>query len=304
MQRKAVIAGGSGFLGRALTRDLAGRGWDVVILSRQPAAPTERTRTVIWDGKTVGPWAEELDGAAALINLAGRSVACRYTPENRRAIIDSRVDSVRALDAAIAVCRVAPPVWVQATSLAIYGDPGDQVCTEAAPAAHGFTGRVCQAWEAALFEPVRSPPPRRVALRIGFVLGKGGGAFQPLAGLARCFLGGSAGSGRQFISWLHVDDFCAMVRWAIATPSAAGAYNATGPAPVTNRDFMRALRRALHRPWCPPAPAFLVRLVAYTVLAADGSLALGGRRCVPRRLEAEGFQFEHPDLAETIEACL
>ena len=302
--KKVIIAGGAGFLGRALARSLAQDGWEVVILSRRPAPDDGRIRTAVWDGKNAGAWAAELDGAAAVVNLAGRSVACIHTPENRREIVDSRVNSVRAIDQACRQCRQPPPVLVQAASLAIYGDPDDRICDETSPHGTGFSVEVCEAWEGAFFAGAAAEDARRVALRIGFVLGRDGGALKPLANLARWFLGGAAGSGRHYISWVHIDDFSAMCRWAIESPQARGAYNATGPAPATNAEFMRALRGALGRPWAPPTPAWAVRLGARFIIRADPDLALGGRRCVPRRLLDEGFAFRHTELGATLRELL
>ncbi len=271
-----------------------------MLLSRRPAAPEGAIRTVPWDGRTVGAWAGELAGASALVNFTGRSVACLYTPENRREIIASRVDSVAALASALAVCPRPPPVWVQASSLAIYGDPGDRVCDETAPAAAGFSAEVCRTWEQEFFSRTVPAGTRRVALRIGFVLGRNGGALEPLARLAGWYLGGTVGDGRQYISWIELGDFCSVCRWVIDRPDTLGAYNVTSPEPVTNADFMRELRRALGRPWSPPAPAWAVRLGARWLMRADPGLALTGRRCVPRRLTEEGFRFQHRDLGATL----
>jgi uncharacterized protein (TIGR01777 family) len=292
MTRKLVIAGGSGFLGRVLADAWSRDEGEAVLLSRRPAPPSGSIWTVVWDGRTANGWSAELEGAAAIVNLAGRSVACLHTPENREEILRSRVDSVRAVASGLASCRNPPPVWIQASSLAIYGNPGDRICDETAPLADDFSARVCKAWEEALFA---SDSARRVALRIGIVLGRGG-ALGAWAKLARWFLGGSAGSGRQYVSWLHQDDFVSMVRWAIDRPQAMGTYNATGPNPATNADLMREVRRALGRPWSPPAPEWAVRWGARYLMRADPDLALTGRRCVPRRLLEEGFVFRHPDL--------
>ncbi len=301
---KFVIAGGRGFLGQALARSLAADGHEVVLLSRQAASADGLIRTVAWDGSTLGPWVAELDGARALVNFTGRSIVCLYTPEHRREIIGSRVDSVRVLEAALAGCGRPPSVWLQASAIGIYGDAGDRVCAESAPEGSGFTADVCRAWEGAFFGATDGPGPRRVALRIGVVLGRAGGALAPLAGLTRWFLGGAAGSGRQYISWVSLADLCAICRWAIDTPSARGRYNATAPGPVTNAAFMRTLRQALHRPWCPPAPAWAVRLAARLLLRVEPEFALAGRRCVPRRLLEEGFRFRDTDLAATLRGLL
>jgi len=192
---------------------------------------------------------------------------------------------------------------VQTSSLAIYGDAGEQWCNEGSPAGKGFPVETCRLWEEA-FDETPTPSTRRVLLRISFVLGKTGGALQTLARLTQWGLGGRIGHGRQYISWLHLEDFCAMVRWSIENRQAHGAYNATGPLPAMNRDFMRALRRALGRPWSPPAPAWAVKLGARFIMRADPSLALTGRRCVPQRLADEGFTVRHTDLEATLRLLL
>jgi uncharacterized protein (TIGR01777 family) len=295
-----VLAGGAGFLGKALAKVFAREDWEVIILSRRMAPKIGTIRTVIWDGRTLGDWSSELDGATAVINLTGRSVACLYTPENRREIISSRVESVRAIAQACAQCQEPPRVIVQAASLAIYGDPGDRVCDETSPHGTGFSVEVCEAWEGEFFRGDAPGGARRVALRIGFVLGRDGGALEPLAKLARCYIGGAAGSGRQYISWVHLHDFCAMVLWAVKSPGAQGVYNATGPAPVTNAEFMRALRKGLRRPWSPPTPAWAVKLGARFIMRADPSLALSGRRCMPQRLLEAGFRFRYTEVYGTV----
>lgn len=299
---RVVLAGGSGFLGRALADHLAAAGYDIVVLTRSPHPRAGRVRELGWDGRTVGSWLSALDGAAAIVNLTGRSVDCRYTPENRREIIASRVNSVRAIGAAIGQCTQPPAAWVQAGSLAIYGDAGDRVCDETAPHGDGFAVEVCEQWEQA-FADQATPSTRKTLLRIGFALGPGGGALTPLARLARFGLGGTVGNGKQYISWLHVDDLNAMFRWGIEREGTSGTYNATGPTPVTNAVFMRALRRAVRRPWSPPTPAPLVHVGAF-FMRTEPSLALTGRRCVPARFAAQGFTFAHPDLDETLRDAL
>lgn len=295
---RIVIAGGAGFLGHALSRVLEQDGHEVVILSRRPAPNYGKIRTVIWDGRTVGDWQSELDGADAVVNLTGRSVACLYTPEHKEEIMASRIDSVRAIAEASARCAEPPLVHVQASSLAIYGDAGDRICDESAPHGLGFSVEVCETWENEFFSGTGSA--RKVALRIGFVLGREGGALKPLANLARCYLGGAAGDGQQYISWLHLHDFCAMVRWVLETPEAEGVFNATGVNPVTNEEFMRTLRQVLKRPWSPRVPVWAVKFGARYIMRADPSLALTGRRCVPRKLLAGRFRFQHPDLQHTL----
>jgi hypothetical protein len=298
--RKVVLAGGSGFLGRSLARVLEARGYEVVILTRSPAPGS--TQEAAWDGRNPGGWCAHLEGAVAVVNLAGRSVDCRYTPENRREILSSRLDSVRVLGEAIRRCATPPSVWVQAASLAIYGNSGDALRDESSPPGEGFSVNVCRQWEQAFAEQ-RTPGTRKVLLRIGFALGRDGGALGPLARLARWGLGGTVGSGKQYVSWLHLDDLNALFLRAIEDPSMQGTYNATGPSPVTNAEFMRALRHALRRPWSPPVPAWAVRVGA-RVLGTEAELALTGRRGIPQRLTAEGFTFRYTDLSAALEDLL
>jgi uncharacterized protein (TIGR01777 family) len=300
MPRRIVLAGGSGLAGTALARHFAAAGWEVVILSRRAAPGRGAVRTVGWDGRSAGPWAAELDGAAAVVNLTGRNIGCLHTPENRRLILESRVDSVRAVAAAVAGCRRPPEVLVQASAIGIYGDTGDRICDEGSPVAADFLAGVVAAWEGAFFQGAGAAGPRRVALRFGHLLGRDGGLLPPLARVTRCFLGGAAGSGRQYLSWLHLADLGALCDWVIARPEARGVYNACAPGPVTNAGFMRQLRRTLHRPWCPPAPAWAVRAVSRYLLRVEPSLLLTGGRCVPRRLLAEGFSFGFPNLAPAL----
>ncbi|HEX6182530.1 MAG TPA: TIGR01777 family oxidoreductase [Pyrinomonadaceae bacterium] len=294
---RVVLAGGSGFLGRALAGEFARAGYEPVVLTRR-LRKNSRVRQALWDGRTIGAWARELEGAAAVVNLTGRSVECRHTPKHRREIVESRVHSVEAVGRAIQACAEPPKVLVQAGSLAVYGDAGRRVCGEDAPAGRGFPVEVCQRWERA-FDSLELSSTRKVLLRIGFVLGRDGGALPLLARLARLYLGGTVGEGHQYISWLHVRDFCRLVLWCVERPEAAGVYNATGPCPVTNAEFMCELRCALRRPWSPRTPAWLVRLGAL-LLRTEPALALEGRRCIPDRLVEEHFKFLYTNLESAL----
>jgi len=201
---------------------------------------------------------------------------------------------VEALGKVLNKCTTPPLVCVQAASLAIYGNPGATLCDETAPPGSGFSVEVCRRWEEA-FNNLEVPSTRKVLLRIGFVLGADGGALEPLARLARFGLGGPAGSGHQYISWLHVADLNRMFLWAIDSEDPVGTYNATGPAPVTNAEFMATLRTAVGRPWSPPVPAWLVRVGAWA-MRTEPELVLTGRRCTPRRAISQGFKFTYPAL--------
>lgn len=299
---RIVIAGGSGFIGRHLANRFRQRGHDVVILTRTARARGDGVREVAWDGRSFGPWTRELDGAAAVVNLTGKSVNCRHTDKNRREIIASRVVSVRAVSDAIAASAAPVPVWIQACAVGIYGNAGDTLCDENAPHGTDFMAEVCEQWEAA-FRAALNPDTRRVVLRFGVALGRDGGALPMLARLARWGLGGTVGSGKQYISWIHIDDLTSVVQRAIDNATMTGPYNAATHTPATNAAFMRRLRRVVHRPWSPPAPAFAVTIGSY-ILGTEPSIALHGQRCMPRRLDEEGFAFAHEDLGETLTSLL
>lgn len=296
---RIILAGGSGFLGRSLAEHLTRRGREVFVLTRAPKGKRGAVREVAWDGRTVGDWARLLEGAEAVFNLVGRSVNCRYTRANRREIVESRVHSVGALGEAILGCAQPPRVLVQAASAAIYGDAGARICDESAPAGSGFSAETCVRWEAA-FDALDPPNTRKVLLRIGFVLGRGGGALGTLVKLTRAYLGGTVGGGRQYVSWLHAEDMNRIFLWAVERGGAAnGTFNATGPAPVRNAEFMEALRRALRRPWSPPVPVRAVRLGA-ALMRTEAELALTGRRCLPERLIEDNFKFLYTSLDEAL----
>lgn len=299
LRGRVVLAGGSGFLGRALADELLRQGREVVVLSRTPKKDSSGlAREVEWDGESVGEWARFLEGAEAVVNLAGRSVDCRYTPGNRREIVESRVNSVNAVGRAIELCARPPKVLVQAASLAVYGDAGARVCDESAPAGRGFSAETCLRWEEA-FDSFELPATRKVLLRIGFALGRDGGALRTLSRLTRAYLGGTVGSGRQYVSWLHLADLNRIFVRSIECERMRGVYNATGPCPVTNAEFMCELRCALRRPWSPRVPEPLVRLGAL-LMRTEAELALAGRRCLPERLLAENFKFLYTNLESAL----
>ena len=315
-----VLAGGSGFLGRSLADTLARDGYTPVILSRRPAPDglTGPTRWVRWDpirdaDRPPRPaLLDALRGTAGLVNLTGRSVDCRKTPANVRAIMDSRIGSCATLGAACAaLADAAPPVWIQAATAHIVGDPLplDRVCDEATPPGppDEVAPAVGVAWERA-FEANRLPTQRGVTLRISFVLGPpnpgGRGALGRLGRLTRWGLGGTVGHGRQWMSWIHQQDLNRLIILALTDPAYDGVYLTTAPEPVNNRTFMRALRRAYRRPWSPPAPALGVRLACRWLLRTDPELALLGRRCVPTRLLDAGFAFAFPTLEPALRSIV
>jgi hypothetical protein len=297
-KKQIVIAGGTGFIGRTLATVLLARDYEVVVLTRSPRARNDGVTEILWDGKNSGDWIQFLDGAEAVVNLAGRSIQCRYTPENLRELTASRVDSVHAIATALGGVAQPPHVWVQAGAVGFYGDSKDRLCDEYSPAGSDTLAGICQPWEDT-FNSASAPKTRRVLLRIGFVLGRDGGALPVLAGLVKWFLGGTAGSGGQFISWIHVGDLSRMFIEAIERDELNGTFNAVGSNPVTNREFMGELRRALHRPWSPPAPEWAVKLGS-RLMGTEPSLALAGCRVAPKRFLEAGFKFQFPGLPSAL----
>lgn len=318
---RIIIAGGSGFLGHALAHHLAPLGFDVTILSRSLKPPGQRgalsarapqwktsrraepttqhepgrINTAHWDARTLGPWVNHVEGARAVINLVGRSVDCIKTPEHCDEILRSRVEATRILARAIAEAATPPPAWVQMSTAHAYGDPPDIICNEDSPLGIGLAPTVARAWEDAC-NARDLPDTRRVILRTSFVLDRDGGAMTRLRRLARLGLGGPIGHGRQGISWIHILDMNRLFQHAIENDAMHGAFIATAPNPVSNTEFMRSLRHALHVPIGLPAPALAVRFAAPLVLRTDPDLAIYGRYCVSKRLEREGFDFWFPTI--------
>lgn len=298
-KRRIVIAGGSGFIGRALSELLSRLEFEVVVLTRGASDRCGDIRYASWDGKTVAGWTRELDGAAAIVNLSGRNINCRFTGQNRREILDSRVESTRALANAVQALAKPPAVFVQAGGIGYYSSTAERTVDEDTSAGSGFMADVCRQWEGAL-DAFDFHATRKVVVRIGIVLGRDGGALPVLERLTKAYLGGAAGSGQQFVSWVHIDDLLRIILAAIDSSDLRGAFNATAPNPVTNAELMRELRRVLHRPWSPPAPAPLVRLGAW-LMGTEGGLALQSLRVVPKRLLDAGFAFEYGDLSTALE---
>lgn len=310
MAKRYVLAAGTGFLGQALAKSLRRQdsSAEIVVLTRSPKRiPTiAGTREIAWDGRTAdASWTGELSGAEAVVNFTGKSVDCRKTAANKAEILRSRVDSVNALHAAMARVAVPPKVWVQTGTAHIFGDSDTQTFTDDSPPADpssGMAPEVGHAWEHA-FYATPTPGTRKVNLRISFVLGPKAGALKTLARLTRLGLGGTIGSGRQPMSWIHIDDMTRLFRSAIEDPSFEKTYIASSPNPLPNHAFMRELRKALHRPWCPPAPAWAVRIGAM-LMNTDPELALLGRRVLPTRLMQRNFVFQFPTLTEALRDLL
>jgi uncharacterized protein (TIGR01777 family) len=300
-KKRVVLAGGSGFVGQILARELLRQGWEVVVLTRNlREREDDGIREVEWDGEHVGEWIQHLEDAEAVINLTGRNINCRHTPENLREILESRVNPVRAIAEGIEHVQRPPRLWLQAGAIGFYGNRHDEWCNERTSNGGGRLAEVCRRWEEAFFA-VSAPKTRRILFRLGIVLGRDGGALPLLAHYTKWFLGGAAGSGRQYVSWIHPADLNRMFLRALEFENyLAGTYNAVAPNPERNAAFMRTLRRTLYRPWCPPAPAWAVQLGS-RLTHMEASLALDGCRCMPKRFLESGFEFKFPDLPGALE---
>lgn len=298
---KIVLPGGTGQVGTLLTQTFLAEGNEVVVIARGKSG---LTRTVPWDGKTQGEWANELDGADVVVNLAGRTVNARYTEANLKEMMDSRVDSTRAVGEAIAKAKRPPKVWLQMSTATIYSHRFDAPNDEATgiiggnePGIPGYWQRsvdIGLQWESAMQE-VKTPNTRQVILRTTLVMSPTrDGVFDVLTGLTRKGLGGSLGGGDQYVSWIHDQDFARAVKWLIEHDDLEGAFNMAAPQPLPQRELMRVLRQAYGVPVGLPATKWMAEIGAF-FLRTDTELILKSRRVVPGRLLQSGFTFQFPE---------
>ncbi|HEX6904170.1 MAG TPA: TIGR01777 family oxidoreductase [Thermoanaerobaculia bacterium] len=300
---RVVITGGTGVIGSALARELGEAGHEVVVLTRNtskagPLPPN--TRAVQWDGRTATGWSSLLDKDTAIVHLAGDGIAeGRWTDEKKRRIRDSRVESGRAVLAAVREAKEKPRALLQGSAVGYYGPRGDEVVDESAAPGDDFLGRVCVEWEASTAE-AESLGVRRPVLRTGIVLTPRGGALPKMAMPFRLGVGGSLGGGRQWFPWIHIADEVGAIRFLLEREDARGPFNLTAPNPLTNRDFSRALGRALRRPSFAFAPAFALRLA----LGEMAESILNGQRAVPRRLLEMGYAFRYPEALPALQNLL
>ena len=299
---KIVIAGGTGLIGRELASRMASVGHQVVVLTRDNSGqtPTSPLRRLEWnpDG-TAGPWARELDGADAIVNLAGEGIADgRWTPARKEELRLSRVLPTRSLVAAVREAAMRPAVFLQGSAVGFYGiQHGVRELDESFPPGDDFLGSLCVAWEAEA-HPISALGSRLLIVRTGLILAKEGGVVERLRQPFKFFVGGPVGSGQQFVSWIHRDDWVALAMWALSTPTVSGVINGTSPTPVTNASFSAALGRALHRPSWFRVPGLALRAI-YGEMA--NALLVNGQRVVPKRSVELGFTFTHPSIEEAME---
>lgn len=292
---KIVIAGGSGLVGRSLTRRLASEGHAVSVLSRKGPAP-EEAALQLWDGRGDGAWRASLEGADAVVNLCGEGVAeGLWSAARRHVLTDSRLEPTRALVSAVSRAGLKPKVLVNASAVGYYGDRGAEPLTEQSPCGRGFLAELCAHWEEEALE-AQALGTRTVLLRIGVVLSARGGALARMLPLFRLGLGGRLGAGTQWFPWIHIDDLTGIILSSLENASLQGPLNAVSPEPADNARFTAALGKALGRPTLFPVPAFLLRLL----LGELSGLLLGSQKAEPRAALAAGCRFRHPSIEEAL----
>lgn len=305
---RVLVTGGTGLIGRALSASLARDGHEVLVLSRDPARAgplPEGVRAVRWDARTAEGWGPLADGAWAIVNLAGASIAGeglmpkRWTPARKDLILRSRLQAGQAVVEAVTQAKEKPQVVVQASGIGYYGPRGDEVIAEDAPAGTDWLSGVAVQWEATT-APVEALGVRRVVIRSAAVLSKEGGVLPLLLLPFRFFAGGPLGSGRQWVPWIHIADEVRAIRFLMERSEATGPFNLTAPHPLTNRELVRTIGRVLRRPAVVPAPAFALRLA----LGELATLVLDGQRAVPKRLSELGFAFRFPEAEAALRDLL
>ncbi|MEX2243746.1 MAG: TIGR01777 family oxidoreductase [Fimbriimonadaceae bacterium] len=290
---KLVLSGGNGFIGRQISAVWRRSGHEVVVLARSPGLGQ-----AAWDGRTIGAWTAELEGADLLLNLAGRSVNCRYNDHNKEVIRRSRVESTRVLAEAVGSCARPPRAWFNSSTATIYRHAQDRpMDDETGEIGRGFSVEVAKAWEAEFFKG--ECPSRRLALRTAMVMGPGDdGAFAAYSSLAKRGLGGRMGDGEQMVSWIHIEDFARAVEFLLAT-DASGTINVSAPGPLSNEEFMSEISRALGKKVALPTPKWLLEVGAF-FLRTETELPLKSRWVLPSRLQSLGFEFRFPEWKSAV----
>jgi uncharacterized protein len=298
---RVIITGGTGLIGSALARELSPAGYEVIILTRNPAAARglpAGVRAIAWDGRTAQGWGDLVNGDTVIVNLAGEPIAPLpwWLPGRRKRLVDSRVNAGRAVTAAVQAAQARPRVLVQSSAVGYYGPHDDEEVTEETPPGRDFLAELCVDWEASTAE-VEKLGVRRAIIRTGLLLSRQGGMLPPTALPFQLFVGGRFGAGRQWWPWIHPADEIGAIRCLIENEAARGPFNLSAPNPVTNAEFSRALARALHRPALVPTPAFVIKLALGQL--AD-LLILDGQRQLPLRLEALGYRFRFVHLEDAL----
>lgn len=295
-----LIAGGNGFLGLELADFFTKKGCKIKILTRSQNTEHKLADFIYWDGEHVGEWTKELEWADVLINMSGKSVDCRYTEKNKKLILDSRINSTRILCEALTKCENPPKLWINSSSASTYVHSESQQMTEdEGIIGDDFSMNVCKAWEAEFFK-CNLNSTRRVATRTSIVLGNSGGAYPIMRKLVKSGLGGKQGNGNQFISWIHISDFCKAIQFIIGHPEIVGPINVTAPNPVKNVDFMKALK-VKYKKWIAISqPKWLLEMGA-ALIGTETEMVLKSRNVIPERLEESGFKFEYLEFEKALE---
>jgi len=293
---KIIIAAGTGFLGKNLKNYFTGKGHQVYVLTRNPKYKNE----IYWDAKTLGEWKDIFENADVIINLAGKSVDCRYTDKNKKEIYSSRIESTKVLQQAVNECISKPKVWLNASSATIYIHSETHLNTEEnGVIGDDFSMNICKSWESEFFK-VKTENVRKVALRTSIVLGNYGGAFPKLKMLTKLGLGGKQGRGDQNVSWVHIDDFCKAVEFILEDENLSGPINITAPEPLSNEEFMMKLRKAMKVPFGLNAPVWQLE-IASVFLKTQTELLLKSRNVYPEKLILNGFEFKYPQVKKAFE---
>jgi len=292
--KKVVIAGGSGFIGKSLTKFFKKKGCEIYILTRAENQLIDGINYLNWDGKNTADWVKSLENTDILINLTGKSVQCLFDEENKKEIIRSRIDSVNVLNKAILTLENPPKLYLQASGLGFYGNAKD-LTTEDFPNGSDFIAQVTKQWEDSFFK-TETPKTRKVALRFGLALEKDGGALKPLAKLTRNFLGGAIGDGKLMMAWFHVKELNNIISFLYEKENLNGFFNICSPKPIRNKDFMKSLRFTFKTPWSPPVPKFIFKLVAKYIIKVEPELVLSNQNIIPKRLIDAGYEFKFTKL--------
>lgn len=297
--KKLVIAGGTGFLGQALISQFEQEYNEIIVLSRSGNRQVKKIRYVQWDAKSFGAWNIELEGAEAIINLSGKNINCRYTHKNKAEILSSRLESTNIIGEAILKCINPPKVWINSSATGIYQFQENKFSTESnAIPGTGFMAQVCIAWEQAVTK-FKFTQTRQLIIRTSMVLGHGGGAFPVMSKLASFGLGGTLGKGTQQVSWIHIADYCALIKWMIDTHTADGVYNGVAPTPIVNKDMMRLFRQKAHMKIGLPAYTWMLEIGAFFI-RTETEIITGSTYTYPEKALNEGFTFKY----KTMQACL
>ncbi|MCW3077957.1 MAG: hypothetical protein JWO32_2566 [Bacteroidetes bacterium] len=299
LMKKLVIAGGSGFIGKALTEFFKNDFDSIVILSRNKNHRDGKINYVQWDAFSMGDWCTHLEEATAVINLSGKSVDCRFTKKNKQLIFSSRIDSTKIIGEAILKCSSPPLLWINASSAALYPDSETEEMSENSnETGTGFMADVTTAWEKVVKDTELSST-RKIYLRTTLVFDNSEGVLPVLMGLAKKGIGGTLGTGSQQVSWIHIEDFCRIIKWMIENENAEGAYNMASPEPVTNKKLTYLIRKKVNAFLGLPSPEWLLKIGAF-FMRTEPEMILSSRYVVPQRLLQEGFVFKYT----TIEECL